>query len=842
MNSNNKIIKSSFEIIENAYKEIAISQKRNKDILKEYNILIEKHENIILNQKLKNNTKKFDCDVLNAAYETFLRIEQPDKGLSADELMKTLLDPTNSKIIEPTNSKLIEQDNIISAMLDNDEYEKYEDEAIKINQSRLIDSDININGNENEDHLKIKNEINDWATNNNIKILSIKSQMDTGKTYATEKILEKHNFKRVLWVIHRQLLSNSIYGRFKQHGFKNYLEDDITEADRVIISVDSIDKLFRTGNTEKFDLIIIDEVESIIKQFNSSTLRFKRKTFEDIEFIIKHCSKVLTLDADYSNRSYDYLNYFGNQRIIINTNTSRSRKFIFTRDNKKFNNKLMNDIKQKKNIAVFGLSANYLLSLQDELNNKGIKTLLHSGKSDDALKKVLNNVNEVWGNYQVLLYSPQIDAGVSFDIEHFDRAYGYIQSDSCTPNAFIQMSGRIRKLKDNNIYVCVEKKIALKTDNKLFTLTDAQSYLEQSHKFKEVEYNRIIENGRFKIIKKFGFYEKILSHNLLDDLNKSSALFMTKLYKICQKKKIGFEIEFIKNIKKIKKVDRLNNKDLYKSINHTIIIDKDLKELINKQKRNEATKEDKITIDLNVFCRSMGVTKLESVKDYTYFDEIYKNYYFNKSVINNFTSLIDSDNIKNSRICPIKGETLDIILNDDRITETKLKISTINEVINGLGFHINDINNKLISKEEFNYNLNNVFDKSYLCQNIKHCRLLFKTRTQDKKATNSRDQLKFLNAYLNTFGLNINIISKRIRDNKKRYCIYKYGIKTINNICDIINNKLLIGQKINDEGNYLKQLLKGQYKYINMIDFKENHKYKYNKVLENIKKNIYMFE
>ena len=63
----------------------------------------------------------------------------------------------------------------------------------------------------------------------------------------------------------------------------------------------------------KFDLVIIDEIESILKQFDSPT--FKRGqskgVFEYLTNIIKTSSKMITLDGDMNNRSYNFIEHFG---------------------------------------------------------------------------------------------------------------------------------------------------------------------------------------------------------------------------------------------------------------------------------------------------------------------------------------------------------------------------------------------------------------------------------------------------------------------------------------------------------------------------------------------------
>ena len=43
--------------------------------------------------------------------------------------------------------------------------------------------------------------------------------------------------------------------------------------------------------------------------------------------------------------------------------------------------------------------------------------------TDDEQKIALNDVNRVWSEHQVVLYSPTIEAGVDFNKEHFNKIY-----------------------------------------------------------------------------------------------------------------------------------------------------------------------------------------------------------------------------------------------------------------------------------------------------------------------------------------------------------------------------------------------------------------------------------
>ena len=72
---------------------------------------------------------------------------------------------------------------------------------------------------------------------------------------------------------------------FRSFNFKIYTNNDF-EADRLIIQAESLLRLI-TSKTQlkKYDLIVIDEVESILRQFNSHTT-FRGKAPRTFDFLI----------------------------------------------------------------------------------------------------------------------------------------------------------------------------------------------------------------------------------------------------------------------------------------------------------------------------------------------------------------------------------------------------------------------------------------------------------------------------------------------------------------------------------------------------------------------------
>ena len=110
-------------------------------------------------------------------------------------------------------------------------------------------------------------------------------------------------------------------------------------ADRLIVQVESLLHLapnmdFIDNYTTMFpeyDLVIIDESESILNQFQAETFKGKSKnSFEFMYNVIYNSKKLLVLDGDISNRTYKFIKNFGECVNIVNDIKVNQKEFILT--------------------------------------------------------------------------------------------------------------------------------------------------------------------------------------------------------------------------------------------------------------------------------------------------------------------------------------------------------------------------------------------------------------------------------------------------------------------------------------------------------------------------------
>ena len=149
-----------------------------------------------------------------------------------------------------------------------------------------------------------------FQPNINKKILAIQSEKGTGKTSNLIKCLFDNNEnppESVLFISSRRTFGIKLSADLKKYGFRLYsdIDEHYIYDKKVIVQIDSLLRLQR----DNYDLIIIDECESLARYITSShfTKNIKANTIvSNLEFRIFDCKKIIIMDADLSDRCINY--------------------------------------------------------------------------------------------------------------------------------------------------------------------------------------------------------------------------------------------------------------------------------------------------------------------------------------------------------------------------------------------------------------------------------------------------------------------------------------------------------------------------------------------------------
>ena len=122
---------------------------------------------------------------------------------------------------------------------------------------------------------------------------------------------------------------------------------------RLIVQIDSLlhvlqknDKYITTGSfTAKYDMIILDESESLLAHFDEKTLEGKEiNVFNFFDELLKACGKMLLMDGDISDRSLSFASSYGELLYIRNTNHETNKVFNLILDEQRWLSQLHADL------------------------------------------------------------------------------------------------------------------------------------------------------------------------------------------------------------------------------------------------------------------------------------------------------------------------------------------------------------------------------------------------------------------------------------------------------------------------------------------------------------------
>lgn len=572
----------------------------------------------------------------------------------------------------------------------NEEIQKFDKNiSIKIDKKYLTEKDEN-------DKLVIDKDLvqyfDDLLINNKYKSINIKSPYGSSKTQLIHKVIEHYNPKKILWLSFRKTLSDDIHKNFKDLHFEDYRNGKL-DSDRLIIQLESLLKLEELEEIEedengeiyniihKYDLIMLDEIESLLNQFNSeSTFSGKsRRTFEYLEQLLKKSNNIISLDGDLGNRSFQFLQHFERCLNIENLNKRNDKTLYFTNEINEYDDEIFDLLTLNKKIAIASMTskrADYYYNLIKE-KFPLLKIGIYTG-SDNSNRKDLKNVNEEWKKKDVVIYSPTITAGVSFDIEnHFYKVFGVISCGSCTQRDFLQMLARIRNPIENKITILNDGIVGnLKC---FFTFDEVKQSLTETRKLKVV-----YKDGKSKMDLDLNIYDINTIFNDVERLNKNEPLFLEYLYKIASDK--GYKIVFSEHVEYIglaiienaiyikeqekerKKFQKTLETKKDKIIKAEVIGTSELENLLKKQNKQEENNDEHFKINKSVLSKQIGLNFENGTKET---EELIKCYYNCPSSIKNFSYLIDEDNIKDV---------------DDSFTENKRKqVFLIKEFLSDIG-------------------------------------------------------------------------------------------------------------------------------------------------------------
>jgi hypothetical protein len=311
--------------------------------------------------------------------------------------------------------------------------------------------------------------------------------MGSGKTAAIIDYLTSLDInKSFIWITPRRSLAQNTMARLEEVGLKVVHYSDVgkskeekksnmSKENRLVIQCESLHYL---GLKRQYDVVVIDEVESVLNTWISETHGNNLlQNWDNFKGVVGNSGKVIMLDAFTSMKTISFIRDLEGDseypiEIISRKEPNPERKMVMVnkykdigKNRQEWLNIMVQYLREGKSIFCFyphkrGNARNYSITEVESILKEQTKDVLkdddfivYHGEMSDKQAKDLKKVNEVWKSKKCVITNSTITVGVNFDIPDDFSAIFVGFSSFVRARDVIQSAYRIRKLKEDKIYV-----------------------------------------------------------------------------------------------------------------------------------------------------------------------------------------------------------------------------------------------------------------------------------------------------------------------------------------------------------------------------------------------------
>lgn len=655
-----------------------------------------------------------------------------------------------------------------------------------VNKRYLVD----IHNIENDEIIKNVNKY--FWNNEHTKCLNIHSDLGTGKTAVFDYIMDTYNPPKVLVLSYRKTLTYNFYDRLKEKGFESYLETIDYNCDRLIVQLESLLKIsdvpetlnIRSNNVldnlemsevrkelffddmifdefenlkiPEYDLIVLDEIESLLNHMSSPTFRGNsRYVFDRLVDLLKSSQKVISMDGDFSERSRIFTSKIGKCFHVLNKYKNTDKNLIFVKNETNFRNEMIESIRNNQKIVVCSMSSTYIENFSNEMQEMfpEKQIVCYNSLTDEEQKTHdFKNVQTEWKKLDVLCYSPSLEAGINFPVKHFHKLYGILVGKlSTSQRAFFQMMNRVRQIEENNIKLLVPPNMSFRDDLNFYTIKDGF----EAYKKSETKINQMT--------KAIDLYDKIMIYNSVETLNKNTSVFLSYFIALAVKKGYTVEYEPYEAPQTTSKRDD-KNKSIQQILETPDISEEIFEKLLNQNIDGTLDKEGKYMILKKTYQLGLGVDILNAELMNIFYKKLY--------LVKNFTYLIDIQNLPES--------------NDYDTNHQKKKIHIVNNILKALSFN-SIYDKKKLNYEDFKTLFCKMVDENFIFTDYHDARCMFgmkKYKTFNFKENKRGATIRYINSFLEAYS--VKIVTQYKKGCRKNLENSVYKLKILNDLDHIL--------------------------------------------------------
>lgn len=304
--------------------------------------------------------------------------------------------------------------------------------------------------------------------------IAVKSGLGTGKTQLCQALIKTMPNHTVLYLSH---LVSLIYNASNRLGLDLYQDyknssEDLDSALLLGMCLNSTPMLIKEDQRIRtFDIVIVDEIEQFIRRLPTD-IKDKTVVLRCLEHIIKRAKKLVVLDAHISPLTRMLLKLWRPDEqclyILNHYQAGQGRKVIFYETEGVLELEATKALEAGEQIYIATnskLKAEKIDQLLRQTGKQGL--LVSSDNSDDiAVKQLFGDINKEITQYDYIIATPSISTGVSIDVQHFTKVFGFFEHCVNLPTDAMQAINRVRNSTELHLWVS-DKTNNLPTDPKV---------------------------------------------------------------------------------------------------------------------------------------------------------------------------------------------------------------------------------------------------------------------------------------------------------------------------------------------------------------------------------------
>lgn len=316
-------------------------------------------------------------------------------------------------------------------------------------------------------------------------ITLVRSPMGTGKTQSAVALVKecKARGQSVLVIGHRRSLLRTLAQRLGLDLYFETIGDDegatqfqaIAVSDGYAICLDSVPTRLQP-DIHKFDVIIVDEAEQVIRHLAGGTLKAKRRlAFKTFAHYLRVASAVYLMDAHLDDLTLSFVTRSADPstvvRFIVNEPPVEARQYELMPTRETILAKLAAAVAEGKKCYVATNSKNRAIAtalwLKEHWPERRVVVVTRENAQQIKIQDLLSNLVEEFQtgrdgekSLDVLIGSPAIGTGIdiSFDggVVGVDHVFGLFEAGITTHFDVDQQLGRVRNPGTLSVWVCPE--------------------------------------------------------------------------------------------------------------------------------------------------------------------------------------------------------------------------------------------------------------------------------------------------------------------------------------------------------------------------------------------------